>query len=509
MPLSFPNISLKGKKILVVDDDNVILNTIVIMLRNSGMVTVAATGGAEALEEIAKSVPDILLLDYMMPGMNGVEVYRRMQQDKTYEHCRDVPVIMLTAKTNNEEEQAELLKMGMSAYLLKPFGYKELVNIISNVLTLHTSKVENQRLHKQISEMKNYLQSVFDGITDLISVQDASFNIQNYNQATGVSFFQGHRSPLKSFENAADAGKCYQRYFKRESACPGCPALISLESQRSHTAEIRSDSRYFQVSTFPVRDASDHTGSFIEVIKDITDRKELEQRLIESVKLAGVGTLAAGVAHEINNPLSIILGFAQTMLKDLPLENELHNDLRIVEHEANRCAKVVKDLLTFARPGRMEKSETDLIELMQTSISLLRHFIRKNEIAVEEEYSPEIPKPWIDSKKMQQVFINVLLNSIEAMPHGGRLKIKIDVVHAEEMIRIDVSDTGSGIPEDNLMKIFEPFFTTKSNKGTGLGLSICRSIIKEHLGTIGVNSVKNQGTTVTLRLPLKNRDMKD
>ncbi len=505
MPLSFPNISLKGKKILVVDDDNVILNTIVIMLRNSGMIPVAATGGAEALEEIAKSAPDILLLDYMMPGMNGVDVYRKIQSDSAYDHCKEIPVIMLTAKTDNEEEQAELLKKGMSAYLLKPFGYKELVNIISNVMTLHASKLENQRLHRQISEMKNYLQSVFDGITDLISVQDASFNIQNYNQATGISFFQGQLSPLKSFENIADGGKCYQMYFKRESACPGCPAYMSIDSQRSHTAEIRSDTRYFQVSTFPIS----QTGAFIEVIKDITDRKELEQRLMESVKLAGVGTLAAGVAHEINNPLSIILGFAQTMLKDLPHENELYKDLRIVEQEANRCAKVVKDLLTFARPGRIEKSETNLVELIQTCISLLRHFIRKNEIAVEEQYSSELPRLWIDSKKIQQVFINILLNAIEAMPNGGRLKIGVDALPAEGTFRIDISDTGLGIPEDYRTKIFEPFFTTKSNKGTGLGLSICRSIIKEHLGSIGVNSVVNQGTTVTINLPLKNRAMKD
>ena len=503
MPLSFPNISLKGKRILVVDDDNVILNTIVIMLRNSGMIPVAATGGAEALGEITKAVPDILLLDYMMPGMNGVEVYRRIHSDSAYAHCRDIPVIMLTAKTDNEEEQAELLKMGMSAYLLKPFGYKELVNIISNVLTLHTAKVENQRLHMQISEMKNYLQSVFDGITDLISVQDASFNIQKYNQATGISFFQDHLSSQKSFENSTDSGKCYTRYFNRESACSDCPAFMSMESNRSHTAEIGSNSRYFQVSTYPVKDGFNRISSFIEVIKDITERKELEQRLIESVKLAGIGTLAAGVAHEINNPLSIILGFAQTMLKDLPQENELHKDLRIVEQEATRCAKVVKDLLTFARPGKMEKSETNLTELMQTSISLLRHFIRKNEISVEEDYSADVPLLWIDTKKMQQVFINVLLNAIEAMPRGGRLKVRICIDQAAEMIRIDIADTGSGIPEDSLTKIFEPFYTTKSNKGTGLGLSICRSIIKEHLGSIGVNSAKNEGTTVTMRFPLR------
>ncbi|MBL7959511.1 response regulator, partial [bacterium] len=141
MSPSLQNISLKGKRILVVDDDSVILNTIVIMLRNAGMVPMAANGGEAALVELRRTNPHIILLDYMMPGMNGVDVYKKIRQDDAYTLHRDTPVIMLTAKTDNDEEQKELLHMGMSAYLLKPFGYKELANIISNVLTLHESKL--------------------------------------------------------------------------------------------------------------------------------------------------------------------------------------------------------------------------------------------------------------------------------------------------------------------------------------------------------------------------------
>ncbi|MBL7996404.1 response regulator [bacterium] len=503
MTPSLQNISLKGKRILVVDDDSVILNTIAIMLRNSGMLPIAATGGEEALVQLHEASPDIILLDYMMPGMNGVDVYKKIRQDDTYALYRNTPVIMLTAKTENDEEQKELLQMGMSAYLLKPFGYKELVNIISNVLTLHESRLENLRLHAQVSEIKNYLQSVLDGITDFISVQDASFNIRNYNKSTADVFFTEEYPASKGFEHTVEGVKCYERYFGRESACEHCPALTTVEFSQAYASEISNGGRYFQISTFPVLNESKRTEYFIEIIKDITERKDLEQQLVESVKLASVGTLAAGVAHEINNPLSIILGFAQTMLNETAPDHRLHKDLRIIEQEATRCAKVVKDLLTFARPGRMEKSESNIVELMQTSIGLLRHFIKKNEIAITENYAIEVPALWIDPKKMQQVLINVLLNAIESMPKGGALGVLINYDAAAEKVILQISDTGCGIPEDKISKIFDPFFTTKTNKGTGLGLSICRSIIKEHLGTVSVKSGVDEGTTFYIQLPAK------
>lgn len=497
----FQNISLKGKRILVVDDDTVILNTIVIMLRNSGMIPASATGGEEALSSVYKTLPDIILLDYMMPGMNGVDVYKKLREDNAYAQCRNIPVIMLTAKTDNEQEQKELLQMGMSAYLLKPFGYKELVNVISNVLMLHESRMENLRLHTQVNEMKNYFQSVLDGITDFISVQDTSYNIQNYNRATGISFFRDKYPEMQSFAVTQESGKCYERYFGRSSACEHCPALLTIETLQAHASEISSGNRFYQVSTFPVMNESREVHTFIEVIKEVTDRKELEHQLVESVKLASIGTLAAGVAHEINNPLSIILGFAQTMLTEVNQTNGLQKDLRIIEQEAKRCAKVIRDLLTFARPGRMEKAETDLVELMRTSISLLRHFLKKNEITVHEEYSAQVRKLWIDTKKMQQVFINILLNAIESMPRGGQLYVKILLDASTETVDVDISDTGHGISAENLSKIFDPFFTTQIGKGTGLGLSICRSIVKEHLGTITVKSIVGKGTTFQIHLP--------
>ncbi len=491
---------MKDKRILVVDDDSVILNTVTVMLRNFGMIPTVADSGREALGILSQETPDILLLDYMMPGMSGAEVYKLLQNESSYESCRDVPVIMLTAKTDNEAEQIELLKMGLSAYLLKPFGYKELVNIISNVLTLHEAKMENLRLNRQVTDMKNYLQSVFDGITDFISVQDSEFNIRNYNQAANISFF-GAQGTSRSFENTEMDGKCYAVYFKRDTVCPQCPAVTGLLTGQPNSGEIRSETGYFQVSIFPIQNSGSGDRAFIEVIKDITERKELEQQLIESLKLASVGTLAAGVAHEINNPLSIVLGFAQTMLKEISSGDRLHKDLKIVEQEATRCTKVVKDLLSFARPGRMEKTETNLIELIQTSIGLMRHFIRKNEIVLTEHYSAEVPKCWVDAKKMQQVFVNVLMNAADAMPRGGHLRVSIWNDPNDDKVVIEIADTGYGIDESDLAKIFDPFYSTKANKGTGLGLSISKSIVKEHLGSIDVRSKKNEGTVVTIRLP--------
>jgi two-component system NtrC family sensor kinase len=494
--------SLEGKKILVVDDDPVILETIHRMLKNAGMDPCMVCGGEEALTRLRQETPDIILLDYMMPVMDGVAVYRKIREDRTFLHCRDVPVIMLTAKTDNQEEQKELLEMGLSAYLLKPFGYKELMNVMANVVTLNTVKVENLKLHGQIQEMKDYLQSIFDGIKDPISVQDSQFHIQRYNRATARTFLKDDRAG--SFEAHTAAGApCHKVYFERDTVCEHCPAAISFHTGQPHWSEIKDarSQKHYQISTYPIMSSSGKVNSVIETIKDITEKKELESQLIESSKLASIGTLAAGVAHEINNPLCIILGFTQSLLAELEYDHIVHKDLKIIEEETARCGRVVQDLLTYARPGRLEKSKANPVEIMQKSLRLGRHLMKKKEIVVTENYAPDVPAIWMDPQKIQQVFVNMLLNAMDSMLAGGRLDIAI-VAH-ENAISVQIKDTGSGISEENIKRIFDPFFTSKIGRGTGLGLSICQSIIHEHAGTIRVKSKVGEGTEFTITLPIE------
>ncbi|MBX7151550.1 response regulator [bacterium] len=495
-----PHPSLVGRTILVVDDDAVVLNTIKMMLQSADINCILATDGQEALAAVIQQKPDVILLDYMMPGINGAEVYKKLLTDGSYISVRDTPVIMLTAKTDNYKEQQELLKMGLSAYLLKPFGHKELINVIINVLTLNDVKIENQKLQVQLQDIKNYLQSVFDSITDPISVQNVHFQIQRFNHAAARAF-PSLTTGIKSFESESPVPlHCHQLFFNHEKICDNCPASETLATGQSKLAEIQHDNRFYQISTYPVHDRQGRVISFVESIKDITEKKMLENQLIESSKLASIGTLAAGVAHEINNPLCIILGFTQSLLTEIGTHDPVRKELEIIEHETARCGKVVQDLLAYARPGELVRSLTSVIELMQGSIGLIRHLLKKNKIVLTESYESNIPDSWMDAPKMRQVFINMLLNAIQAMPDGGTIDVTIN--YDSDNINIRFTDTGAGIPGEKIPFIFDPFFTTKKGQGSGLGLSICKAIIHEHQGTISVQSHLGKGTQFLIILPV-------
>lgn len=494
------SVLLKGKKVLVVDDDPNVLQTVGMMLRTAGMEGRYQTNAREALEALPEWRPDLILLDYMMPGMDGVAMYNAITGDARYEPFRHIPVVMLTAKTDNEEEQEQLLKSGLSAYLLKPFGFKELINIISNVLTLQAVRLDNLRLQQSLQAMKNHLQSIFNGIQDSISVQDTRYVIQSYNQSAARRFLRSDQARYQT-ENEVSGLLCHRVFFEEPDPCPFCPAALALSENRSHFTEIRHKDRHYQISIFPVENPHGSNDAFIEIIKDITEKKNLEERLVESSKLASIGTLATGVAHEINNPLCIILGFTQSLMKEIPAGTPQHEEMAIIEQETQRCAKIVQDLLNYAKPAPLKKQAAVLPEIIQNSLTLLRHLLSKRRVEVHETYPDEMPPVLVDAIKLQQVFINILLNAIESMNGNPRIDIHVQCTAASR-IRIDVSDNGCGIPDALLDNVFDPFFTTKSGSGTGLGLSISQMIIKEHQGEIRIASRLQQGTTVTIELPL-------
>jgi signal transduction histidine kinase len=491
---------LKGRRLLVVDDDPMVLSTIRMMLQTSGTVCESAGGGREALQKLPHADPQMILLDYMMPEMTGVQVYQAIQNEAAYARFREVPVIMLTARTDNEEEQQQLLRMGLSAYLTKPFGYKELINVISNVFTLHDVRLQNEQLFREIREMKNYLQSIFDSITDAISVQDAAFRIQHYNAAVVSGRTDGNRR--RSETGDLIRRLCYETYFSRSSICRGCPAVATLQTGTPHGAEILTeDRRVFEVHTYPVRDDQQQIRYFIETFRDVTQKKRMEEHLYESSRLASIGTLAAGVAHEINNPLCIILGFAQSLLhEDLP--DGVRRELEIIEQEASRCGKILGDLLTYAKASPSDKKPCRLHEVLNHSVVLTQQLARKKRTEILFTAPADNPAVLADPVKMQQVFINLLINSVQAISQNGRIRMTLTYDRDKREAIVEVEDNGVGIAPSDLPRIFDPFFTTKAGAGTGLGLSICKSIIDEHNGTMHVESPVGGGTRVRVHLRL-------
>jgi two-component system NtrC family sensor kinase len=230
--------------------------------------------------------------------------------------------------------------------------------------------------------------------------------------------------------------------------------------------------------------------------------RSTQDQLLQSEKMASLGKLAAGVAHEINSPLTGILTYSSLLFKAKKDEDPEKEDLEVIVNETNRCKMIVKGLLDFARQTEPQKVLSDINEVINKSINLISHQAGIQNVKIEKKIKPDLPKIMIDAGQIQQVFINILLNAIEAMPQGGALTVSSGI--EDEMVAIRFTDTGIGIPRENLLKIFDPFFTTKKQgKGTGLGLSVSYGIIERHRGKLEVKSQVGKGTTFTIKLPIK------
>ena len=237
--------------------------------------------------------------------------------------------------------------------------------------------------------------------------------------------------------------------------------------------------------------------------------KQRQEQLIRSEKMAALGQLSAGVAHEIRNPLTSIKIFIQTLEKEIDLDETQQEDFRIIRKEVDRLNEIVVRFLTFARPEEPQLQSVNLYRLVIDTLNLLMTTIKNNGIQLEVSLSPGLPMVIGDSKQLEQVLLNLLLNAIEAMPNGGTLgvhsAVKVDSETLEEFLQLVIQDTGSGITEQDRAHLFDPFFTTKEG-GTGLGLSIAYAIVQKHNGHIAVESEVGKGTSFLLSLPLSKEE---
>jgi two-component system NtrC family sensor kinase len=232
-----------------------------------------------------------------------------------------------------------------------------------------------------------------------------------------------------------------------------------------------------------------------------TELKAMQNHLLQAEKMAAIGKLAAGVAHEINNPLTGVLTNSSLMLQDLPSEDPRREDLQTIVNETLRCRKIVKGLLDFARQTTPQKQELDLNQVVDDVLALVRNQASFRDIAIRADLDSRLPRIMADGDQMRQVVLNIVLNAADAMPRGGELAIISSFDPASNAVVIRISDTGTGIPEDIRDRLFEPFFTTKKT-GTGLGLAIAYGIVERHRGALKVESTVGRGTTFVISLPV-------
>ncbi|MDP3039705.1 MAG: ATP-binding protein, partial [Deltaproteobacteria bacterium] len=255
------------------------------------------------------------------------------------------------------------------------------------------------------------------------------------------------------------------------------------------------------LSAAPLKDETGREMGLVLLLRDLREIRDLQEKVRRSERLASLGRLAAGVAHEIRNPLSSIRGFAQYFMRRLKGQEEEQRYASIMVKEVDRLNRVISELLDFARPKEPHREPHTLEEIFESSLKLLKPELASKGVTVEKSYEPNLPIVRVDRDQLSQVFLNLFLNSLESIEGKGRIMVSLKQIIDPPGVNVVIADTGRGIPSEDLGKVFEPFFSTK-RKGTGLGLAIVHQIVEGHGGNIAVDSQEGMGTTFRITLPV-------
>jgi signal transduction histidine kinase len=278
----------------------------------------------------------------------------------------------------------------------------------------------------------------------------------------------------------------------------GKPHVPTIEEQI-----IRVDGKPIDVEVSAARFVDEEGPAILVMLQDVSERKRLQAQLRKTERIAELGTLASGMAHEIGTPMNVILGRAEYLM-DRVTEEPVKKGLRTIVTQVERITRVMNQLLSFARRKAPERRPLDLRCVMEDGIEMFQERLARSRIQVEMALVGDCPVVSADHDQMSQVFINLVMNAIHAMPDGGTLRIGL--APEQQMVKLTVADTGHGIPRDVIKKVFDPFFTTKEfGQGTGLGLTVVKGIIDEHQGSIAVESEEGKGTTFVILLPQANQ----
>ncbi|MBN1153925.1 PAS domain S-box protein [candidate division KSB1 bacterium] len=624
------------KMILLIDDDPDMIEVGRKIIISAGYNFLSAKDGLEGIDFILKYKPDLILLDYMMPGIDGVEVFQRLVTNQRFRHLSDTPVIMLTAKNDYELDRGSLFEMGLSAFLIKPFGHRELINVIDNVFILNQVKKKNKELEQKIKRSEYKYQDLIENANDIIFTLNlkGDFMILNRRLTTltgfsredwmGRSFFD-----LVAPEDRVDARINFQkaiqgkaRIFECRIICQnGFPLFLSMNinpiferaevvglvgiardiTQRKELEQENIELKNFNESiiqsiyaglitldldrkitsfnsgaedvlgykseevigkniddVIPKEESKrlvpeiippDHSnirrelettrknGSKVTIgytltpridnyglkvghiisFRDISQIKQMQSEVLRMDRLASLGVLASGLAHEVRNPIAGIKIIAQTLEEDFEVNDTRREYLGRIIAQVNRLDELLRTLFSYAKPREPNLKKYQLETIIKEVLILIEDRIKKSGIEFETKLSESLPSVFVDFHQIQQIFINLFINAIEAMESGGKLIVeaapietqlqpkdrrnaRFAVTKKSEYIRVKVIDNGKGIDQEAVNRIFDPFFTTKAT-GTGLGLSIVYRIVEDHKGDISVESESGKGTTFTILLP--------
>lgn len=339
------------------------------------------------------------------------------------------------------------------------------------------------------------LHSIFEGISDPLALVKPDCSMEMTNQA--------YRDCAAKGVSAVFTEDCRGECRGDNVLCPAC-LLDRVKKEKSVVSEYweGADGRYYHIHFYPIIDDEDKVIKAVQYVKDVTEKRQIEEQMRKAEKLAALGQLSAGVAHEINNPLGgIRLCFNNLMATSMDeVTRTMH--IEMINSGLKRIQEIVKQLLDFSKQSSISVSPVSLNSLVENVLKLTEYLATKKRVMVIKKLSPDIPDIIADGSKIEQVFLNIMLNAIQSIDgSGGALTVGTSIVNG--VCRVFFADTGCGIPEDALPYIFDPFFTTKPvGEGTGLGLSVSKSIVEQHNGAITVKTSAG-GTTITVELPVK------
>ncbi|MEW6503830.1 MAG: ATP-binding protein [Chloroflexota bacterium] len=352
----------------------------------------------------------------------------------------------------------------------------------------------------EITKSRNTLRTLFDSIPSSIYIIDRSYRIVAINQPRS----QRARSEPRQLVGR----RCYEALYGRSEICPECRVMETLTQAVTTTRALHEwmeDDRFvdWEITTYPIQEKNNLPHQVIIFEQDVTEKRSLEANLIQSEKMAAVGQLAAGIAHEINNPLAAIIANTQLLKRELLNDSaDFMETLQLIETASLRAANVVSGLLGISRKeNKYEFEPLSLNESIRAALALVHHDLVRRSIEVVTDLQEDMPSLIASKTHLQSIWINLLVNSMDAInKENGR--ISITTRYTERNFTIIFEDNGKGIPQEYLSRIFEPFFTTKAaGRGTGLGLAITQRVIKEHQGDIRIESQLGQGVKITITLP--------
>lgn len=412
-----------------------------------------------------------------------------------------------------EIEHRLLLKDGTSKWVYSIV--EPSVNIARQVVKLFGTTqdiTERKQGEVRLRNKKNELQAIFDSVNDGVIVFDHNGSIQHHNHIC-PEFFQSE---------VLSGGSCRDVFHPDQPLSPhNCPVELALRGERveSSMVSVREghDTRYIDITANPIKDELGEKTRALVFMRDVTMKRLHEMQLIQTEKMSSIGVLATGIAHEINNPLTSVAGYAEALLRRFRDEPTLGSDnrledfqkyLKVIVREAYHCKGIIGSLLNFGRKSDGMIGSVNINGLLQEILELLKHQPNYGEMTIVADLKDNIPSILGDPSGLRQVFMNLLINACHAIKDGGRVEISTTHSEKEGVINVQVQDTGCGIAHDVIDRIWDPFFTTKEvGKGVGLGLALSYNIVKRHGGEIKVESALGKGATFTVLLPVSRNTM--